>query len=156
MVKKYDIVGAIFCGGKSRKMDEFLSNGLTRIETLVNTLMPFCREIVFVGQIKHIPDSFSHLKIIPNNYDHCGTIGAFEALLNSGLADEYLTAPGDLDKPDPKIFEALMSYGGSYPVVVRYKNKIQPLMGRYPAFLKTLTTQYIAYDNLSMDDFLAT
>ncbi|MGE0267293.1 MAG: molybdenum cofactor guanylyltransferase [Candidatus Omnitrophota bacterium] len=161
MRPKSDITGAVFCGGESRRMGTHkaglvLPGGLTMIEHIVETLSPFCREIVLVGHAKGVPDSLSHLKRIPDNYSHCGPMGGIEALLNSGLADEYLTAPCDLYQPDTKIFEMLLAYEGSCPVVVRYKNQIQPLIGRYPASLKTMATQHIAYNDLAMNHFITT
>lgn len=161
MPKKTKITGAVFCGGESRRMGTHkaglvLPGGLTMIESIVEALAPFCREIVLVGHAKGVPDSLSHLKKIPDNYSHCGPMGGIEALLNSGLADEYLTAPCDLYQPDPKIFELLLAQEGLYPVVVRYKNMVQPLIGRYPASLKTMATQHIAYNDLAMNHFITT
>ncbi|MBP9854327.1 MAG: NTP transferase domain-containing protein [Candidatus Omnitrophica bacterium] len=159
MKKKSNIIGAIFCGRegqKAEKSERSLAHNRILMEEILNTLAPFCKEVVLVGQVKQIPDHFSHLKIVPNNYDHCGHLGNIEALLNSDLAPEYLTAPSDLHNPDPKIFKLLMSHEGQSPVIVSYKNKTHPLIGLYPASLKAIATQHIAYNNLSMDNFLAT
>jgi len=156
---KNNIAGAVFCGGESRRMGThkaglILPSGLTLVENIVHALNPYCREVVLVGHAKGVPDSLSHLKRIPDNYSHCGPMGGLEALLNSDLAEEYLTAPCDLYYPNPKIFEMLLAHDGLYPVVVRYKDQIQPLIGRFPASLKTLATQHIAYNELVMKNFI--
>lgn len=155
------ITGAVFCGGESRQVGQHkagivLSDGLTMVEHIVETLQSFCKEVVLVGHAQGVPDSLSHLKRIPDNYNHCGPMGGMEALLNSGLADEYLTAPCDMYQPGPKIYELLLAHQGLSPVVVRHQNRIEPLIGRFPALLKTVATQHIAYNELAMDSFINT
>lgn len=155
------IVGAILCGGESRRMGYHKagivqSNGLTITENLYEALDPYCQETVLVGHAKGVPDSLAHLKRVPDNYSHCGPLGGLEALLKSKLGDLYIVAPCDLYEPDPRIFELLLMHEQQAPVVIRYQGRVHPLVGIYPSRLQTLAAQHLAYNRLAMRDFIET
>lgn len=155
------IVGAILCGGESRRMGCHKAgitqkNGLTIAENVFQAMDPYCQETVLVGHAQGVPDSLSHLKQIPDNYSHCGPIGGLQALLNSELGDLYMTSPCDLYNADPRIFELLLMHEEQAPVIIQDNGHLHPLIGMFPASLRTLTTQHIAYGDLAMKSFIKT
>ena len=155
------IVGAILCGGEGRqtgshKASHIQKNGLTLVENIHQAVDMYCQETVLVGHAEGVPDSLSHLKHIPDNYSHCGPLGGLEAVLNSQLGDIYMIAPcGDL-AVDPRIYELLLMHEQQAPVVIQTNDGALTPLGIYPGSLRTLTTQHIAYNDLSMEHFLKT
>ena len=153
------IIGAILCGGEGRtagchKAGLVQPNGLTIIENIYNAIDTFCQETVLVGHAQDVPDSLGHLKNVPDNYSHCGPMGALEAILNSDLGDLYMIAPCQEYAADPRIYDLLLMHEKEAPLVVRQAGQTFPLLGLFPANLRTLATQHIAYDTLELNSFL--
>ena len=151
--------GAIFCGGKSRRMNRpkagiVLPSGMTMIEHVYKALKIVCRQVVLVGHCEGAPDSLKHLKRIDDNYHDQGPMGGLEALLSSGLDTEYLVSPCDVVKITPKVFALLTSPGISPPAVIRYKDQMEPLIGLYPTTLLPLVRGHIREGTLAVHELV--
>lgn len=91
------VTGAILSGGKSRRMgvpkaEILLPDGRTMIETVRDTLAEICDEVVLVGA------SFGLLghRIIKDAREDAGPLAGIEALLASGISEQYLVVPCDM------------------------------------------------------------
>lgn len=103
------MIGAILAGGLSTRMGEpkhglRLSDGRTMIEHVADRLLEVCGQIVVVSDDTILPD----VPHIHDNFEKLGPIGGFEALLASGLADEFLVVPCDIPLVTPDILRALL------------------------------------------------
>ncbi|MCA9400245.1 MAG: molybdenum cofactor guanylyltransferase [Candidatus Omnitrophica bacterium] len=130
------MTGAIYCGGKSSRMGQpkevmVLKTGITLIEHVYQTLSVYCSEIVLLGDPRNIPAPLEKLDRIPDNFSDIGPIAGLEALLSSGINDEYLTVPCDLDQINTDVLKILVDAKGNLPIVLRREDQLEPLIGRY-------------------------
>jgi molybdopterin-guanine dinucleotide biosynthesis protein A len=87
--------GAVLAGGSSTRMgatksDLVLPTGGTMIEAVIHTLGEVCAQVVTVGGRSWGP------KAVPDLRSGAGPLGGIEALLASGLDDNYLACPNDI------------------------------------------------------------
>jgi len=87
--------GAVLAGGSSTRMgatksDLVLPTGGTMIEAVIETLAGVCAQVVTVGGRGWGP------KAVPDLRSGAGPLGGIEALLASGLDDNYLACPNDI------------------------------------------------------------
>lgn len=130
------ITGAIFCGGNSSRMGVpkagiLLSNGKTMVEHVYAALSQVCTKVVLVGHAEGVPEPLKDLPRIRDRYSDCGPLGALEALLSSGLNEEYLIAPCDLPWISPEVFQFLLAEGVNAPAILMRGDVAEPLIGRY-------------------------
>ncbi|MCA9398497.1 MAG: molybdenum cofactor guanylyltransferase [Candidatus Omnitrophica bacterium] len=130
------MTGAIFCGGKSSRMGQpkevmVLRSGVTLIEHVYQILSVLCSKIVLLGNPSKIPASLEKLDRIPDNFSDIGPIAGLEAMLSSGIDDEYLTVPCDLDRINVDALKILIDAKGKLPIILRRKDQLEPLIGRY-------------------------
>ncbi len=130
------MTGAIYCGGKSLRMGQpkevmVLKSGVTLIEHVHQNLSVFCSEVVLLGDPHKIPASLEKLARIPDDFSDIGPIAGLEALLSSGIDDEYLTVPCDLDQINVDVLRILIDAEGKLPIILRRKDQLEPLIGRY-------------------------
>lgn len=88
-------MGAILCGGKGRRMGSSKTNlilptGLTMLESVASALGPVCTSVVTVGGDTPGYESVQDLR------QEMGPLAGIEALLASGLDEEYLICPVDM------------------------------------------------------------
>ena len=130
------MTGAIYCGGKSSRMGQpkevmVLKSGITLIEHVYQTLSVLCSKIVLLGNPSKIPASLEKFDRIPDNFSDIGPIAGLEALLSSGIDEEYLTVPCDLDRINVDALKILIDAKGKLPIILRRKDQLEPLIGRY-------------------------
>lgn len=87
--------GAVLAGGSSTRMgatksDLTLPSGGTMIEAVIRTLGEVCAQVVTVGGRGWGPKAVADLR------SDAGPLGGIEALLASGLDDNYLACPNDI------------------------------------------------------------
>lgn len=131
-----NLIGAILCGGKSSRMGQpkeimRLRSGKTLIEHVYNVLSRFCAKVVLSGNPEKLPASIEGLDRIHDRFKNIGPIGGLEALLSSGLAKEFLIIPCDLDQITVDVIRILAKAKGHCPIILRTKDQIEPLLGRY-------------------------
>lgn len=132
-----------------------LSSGLTMLEHVYRALAQVCRQVIFVGHGEGIPDSLRDVPRIADNLPDLGPIGALEALLGCGLDDEYLISPCDLFCVTPEVYAFLIHADGSLPIVLKNKNHLEPLLGRYESAMLPLLRNQIALGRRAMHDLLS-
>ena len=130
------MTGAIYCGGKSSRMGQpkemmVLRSGVTLIEHVYQALSALCSKVVLLGEPLKIPAVLEKLDRVPDNFPDIGPIAGLEALLSSGIGDEYLTVPYDLDQINVDVLKILVDAKGNLPIILRRENPLEPLIGRY-------------------------
>lgn len=91
------IIGAILVGGRSARMGApkhnlTMPDGRPMLDCVHHALAAVCARVVTLGDTLVRPD----LTAIPDRRPGLGPLAGIEALLNSGLADQYLIAPCDV------------------------------------------------------------
>jgi len=152
--------GAIFCGGKSRRMGQpkagvVLPSGQTLIEHVYHIMKSLCRQVVLVGHGQGVPASLQSLPKIEDHYQGIGPIGGLEALLNSNLDSEYLIVPCDLYQLTQEALRPLLDFSLKPLVVLEHQGEIEPMIGRYLAHLLPLVRSQIAQGNFALRDVLS-
>lgn len=132
-----------------------LSSGITLIEQVYLALKDVCREVVLIGHGEGIPESLHSLKRIEDHYKGLGPIGGLEALSSSGLDTEYLVSPCDLFKVNRDVFVFLISQKGMLPIVLKSKNGLEPLVGRYPSSLLPIVRKQVQDKIFALHDLVA-
>lgn len=94
---KWPHTGAILCGGSSSRMgapkhDLKLPGGRTMILTVTDTVEEVCQRIVILGPDAILPD-LPHVHDLRSDQ---GPLAGIEALLSSGLDEQYLVVPCDV------------------------------------------------------------
>jgi molybdopterin-guanine dinucleotide biosynthesis protein A len=93
--EKWPHTGAVLMGGESTRMgvpkeDLQMVDGRTMLETVVQTMEEVCVRVITVGGEErrgpHVPDIRRR----------AGPLGGIEALLASGMDEEYLVCPSDI------------------------------------------------------------
>ena len=95
--KPWPHVAAILTGGRSSRMGVpkagmLLPDGRSMAERTRDTLVPICREVVFLGD----PHGVKGHDRIDDRRPDSGPLAAIESLLESDRAPEYLVVPCDL------------------------------------------------------------
>lgn len=157
--EKWPHTGAILCGGQSRRMGRpkagiVLPGGSALIEHVYRALKAVCRNVVLVGHAEGVPDALGPLARIEDTTKGLGPIGGIEALLSSGVDSKYMIAPCDLFKITDHVFRFLASKEDGRPVVLKNKDRIEPLVGIYPAAMLPLVRDQIKKNRLAMCDLL--
>ncbi len=103
---RFELTGAVLAGGSSRRMGRpkhalELPGGRTMIEAVVSALSHVCRNVVVLG------DADLGLKRIDDLRAGHGPLGGIEALLASGLDEQYLVCPCDVPLITPVILRRL-------------------------------------------------
>lgn len=93
----WDACGAILSGGESTRMGApkaglILPDGRSMIERTRDMLASFCQRVVFVGS----PHGLLGHGVVEDEREGVGPLGAIEALLASGMDEQYLIVPCDL------------------------------------------------------------
>jgi molybdopterin-guanine dinucleotide biosynthesis protein A len=152
-------VGAILCGGAGRRMGRpkagvVLRDGGTMIERVFAAMSAVCREVVLVGGGADLPPPMRRLRRVEDRLPQLGPIGGVEALLASGLDDEYLIAPCDVFLIVPDVFRLLLEPSVRPPAVLERQDtgQIEPLLGRYDASTHSVLLRMIAEDQLAMHE----
>lgn len=95
MSAQWPHTGAVLAGGASSRMgtakgDLVLSTGQTMIDTVIQTLAAVCADVVTVGARS------GRCRFVPDLRSGAGPLGGIEALLASGLDENYLISPNDI------------------------------------------------------------
>jgi molybdopterin-guanine dinucleotide biosynthesis protein A len=116
-----------------------LPDGRPMIEHVLDALQPCCETIAIVGQcsgysVEERPD-LTHL---PDRTPGMGPLSGLEALLASGLGEQYLVVTCDQPLLRPKLLQRLLDQdSGSAPVFFKTADgrEHDPFPGLYPAAL---------------------
>lgn len=104
----WDACGAILSGGGSKRMGApkaglLLPDGRSMIERTRDALASFCQRVVFVGS----PHGIQGHGVVEDERKGVGPLGALEALLASGMDEQYLVVPCDLPLAPPAFLARL-------------------------------------------------
>jgi molybdenum cofactor guanylyltransferase len=121
------ITGAILAGGRSSRMgqpkqDLRLADGRTMIETIAAALDPVCDRVVVVGEC----DSLDNLRRVSDSRLGHGPLGGIEALLASGIDQNYLICPCDLPLMTADFLSMLAKPSPAPATVVRLRGRVEP------------------------------
>ena len=103
------VIGTILAGGMSTRMGEpkhalRLPDGRTMIEHVAGALRQACQRLVIVSSEETMPG----VEHIADNFDQLGPIGGIEALLGSGIGENFLIVPCDMPLLTADILHALL------------------------------------------------
>ena len=99
--------------------------------------------------------SLNLLPRLKDNYKECGPAGGLEALLSSEQASHYLVCPCDVPKVQGHLLELLLKEERkNFPLVLGYEDKIEPLLGIYPASILSLVREHITKKDFAMHHIL--
>ena len=121
------MTGAILAGGRSSRMGRpkqelRLADGRTMVETIAAALKPICRHVVIVGDC----DGLDNLpRICDARPDH-GPLGGIEALLASGIDQNYLICPCDVPLMTADFLSLLARPSAAAATVVRLRSRVEP------------------------------
>ncbi len=159
-LRQRKLTGAVLCGGASSRMGRakhrIVLDGRPMIDYVINALAPLCHRIVILGGAA--PDPLSqdgvhmHIKDLRPGL---GPLGGIEALLASGIDEEYLVCPCDVPRITPEVLEALLVGRNRHATVLRLAGRetIQPLPTRLsscalPAVRRMLDEETLAVSEL--------
>lgn len=99
--------GVVLVGGQNRRMgaekaDLRLPSGLTMLESTISVLSQVCAHTVVVGGKGQSGPAITDLRV-----GH-GPLGGIEALLASGIDDEFLVVPTDMPYLNPELLRRLI------------------------------------------------
>ncbi|MHC5003699.1 MAG: molybdenum cofactor guanylyltransferase [Planctomycetota bacterium] len=120
--------GAILAGGASRRMGTSkhsvrLDDGRTMLERVAAALRPVCGAIVVVGPPSAAPAGVRHVE---DRRPGLGPLAGVEALLASGLAEQYLVCPCDLPCVTTELLAVIASPAPSLATVLRIEGEDRP------------------------------
>lgn len=106
MSTKWPHTGAVLAGGDSTRMgtakgDLILPSGRAMIEAVIQTLAEVCADVVTVG------GRFREREAVADLRSGSGPLGGIEALLASGLDENYLICPNDIPLISPGLARRL-------------------------------------------------
>jgi molybdopterin-guanine dinucleotide biosynthesis protein A len=113
--------GAILVGGRSTRMGAdkaslILRDGRTMLEHVATALRTICDRIVLVGEVAGQVVEYA---TIADSRPGAGPLGGIEALLGSGVADEYLVCPCDVPDITPHVLRELLKHRDAPATVLR-------------------------------------
>lgn len=108
MTEPWPHTGAVLAGGESTRMgvlkeDLLLPDGGSMIGSVLRTLEEVCARVVTVGGGQWRQAN------VPDLRHGVGPLGGIEALLASGVDEEYLVCPSDVPLITPKLIRRLTS-----------------------------------------------
>jgi molybdopterin-guanine dinucleotide biosynthesis protein A len=106
MAELWPHTGAVLAGGSSTRMgvpkeDLLLPGGMSMIGRVIQTLEKVCARVVTVGGEHMVQQNVLDLR------HGAGPLGGIEALLASGLDDNYLVCPSDIPLITPELVRRL-------------------------------------------------
>ncbi len=104
--EKWPHIGAVLTGGASRRMGTAKANlvlptGQTMIEAVIQVVADVCTDVVTVGS------SVGGRRFVADLRSGAGPLGGIEALLASGLDQNYLICPNDIPMLSPDLVRRL-------------------------------------------------
>jgi molybdopterin-guanine dinucleotide biosynthesis protein A len=135
-----NVTGAILAGGRSTRMGEpkhsmRLPDGRTMIEHVAEGLRSVCRGMVIVGGPESPRHAWTHVSVRDLRPD-CGPLGGIEALLASGIDEQYMVVPCDVPLMSGDVLELLISANPQAVAVVfrrEGEDEFDPLPARIAA-----------------------
>jgi molybdopterin-guanine dinucleotide biosynthesis protein A len=137
-------VGAILAGGQSLRMGQPkegvpLPDGRPMIEHVMDALQPCCATIAIIGQCRgYSVEEQPSLIHLPDRVPGLGPLSGLEALLASGLGDQYLVLTCDQPLLRPELLQRLLNHeSGGAPVFFKTAEgrEYDPFPGLYPTKL---------------------
>ena len=133
-----------------------LDSGLSMIEHVYLALSKVCSRIVFVGHAEGVPQSVLCRGVqVTDEIPNLGPLGAVDALLSSGVAEQYLITPCDLFQVRPELYRLLLRGSTKSAVILRHQERVEPLIGLYSTQLLPLVREQMSRQQLSMRGLLA-
>ncbi len=154
--------GAILTGGRSSRMGKdkagiMLRDGRTMIEYVYDALASVCRQVVLAGHSMGLPDRMKDITIVQDRWKDSGPLAGMEALLSTGMDNEYLVAACDLPFINTELLKLLLSDTVSPPVIFKPVGDAHavPLVLRitvqeYDEVLKALTSRRLRINDLML------
>src|SRR5688572_7000787 len=120
------ITGAILIGGRSRRMGTpkhqlSLRDGRTMLEHVLEPMQSVCSDVVIVDST-HGTHAGPH-RVLLDHRPGLGPLGAIEALLASGIDDEYLICPCDLPLMSEAVLRLLLQGDDAHAMILRLNNR---------------------------------
>lgn len=159
------VTGAIFCGGKSTRMGRSkagmkLPSGKTMIRHVFDVLSEACPRVVLAGSKDGVPtELLRQAELIPDNVPDAGPLAGIEALLASGIDNEYLIVPCDLACLDGVLLQLLLGEDVSAPAVLSHFSQdasqeyLEPLIARYSVAQLPAARECLKSGDYSMHHF---
>ena len=125
----HSITGAILIGGRSSRMGLpkyaiMLQDGRSMLEHVLQTLASVCTEVVLVDGSGALRDG--RQRVVIDQRPNLGPLGAIEALLASGIDDEYLICPCDVPLMSQHALEALLQERVGLATILRLSHRAEP------------------------------
>ncbi|MCA9403403.1 MAG: molybdenum cofactor guanylyltransferase [Candidatus Omnitrophica bacterium] len=108
-----------------------LGSGKPMIVHVYDILKTCCARVVLAGCPPDLPADLMDVPRIPDRIPDAGPIGGLEALLASGIDEEFLVVPCDLPLLQAETLRLLCAAHGKLPVVLSTAKTVQPLVARY-------------------------
>ncbi len=153
---KWDHTGAILAGGKSSRMGMpkegvKLQDGRPMIEHVIKPLKEVCKKVVIIGNCEgYKPNPKENIEIIPDNFAGRGPLSGLEALLASGIDDEYLVVSCDQPLLTSDLLILLTREKTVLPRFFLTDEEFNPFPGIYPKSWKDKIRDSIKNKNLSL------
>ena len=153
-IYKWEHTGAILAGGKSSRMGS-LKEGIKlldkrpMIEHVIEPLKEVCKKVVIVGKCEgYVPSE--DIEIIPDNIAGRGPLSGIEALLDSGIDNEYLVVSCDQPLVTSDLLVLLTREKTMLPRFFLTPEEFNPFPGVYPESWKNKIKDAIENENLSL------
>lgn len=133
------VTGAILLGGKSSRMGTpkhlvALGDGRTMAAHVADALREVCGRIVVVGSAHGLESVGFEAERVSDLRPGFGPLGGIEALLASGIDDEYLVCPCDLPGVTAEVLRALLEETEAASTILRVSGDVAlPLPARISA-----------------------
>lgn len=136
--KKRPLIGGIILDGHHRSAAGgkiVLGDGREMIEHVIDTLLKICNKVIIAGSVlpPHLPEK-DRVIFVPNNYKEDSQLAGIEAILASGLSNDYLIAASNQPFLEEDLLRELISSTNNMPCFFEVPGftRIQPLPGYFP------------------------
>jgi molybdenum cofactor guanylyltransferase len=147
------LTGAILAGGRSSRMGQpkqeiVLADGRMMIEHVADALMAACDQVVIVGRTAAMP----RLRRVRDLRPGMGPLSGIEALLASGIGEQYLVCACDVPRITPELLSMLTERRDEPATVFRTRGAegIEPLPMRISSDALPIVREQIDARRLSL------
>ncbi len=157
---KFDGLGAILAGGKSRRMGVpkaamRMPDGRRMLDAAILALAPLCRRIVMIGgESDWLESAPARVEFLPDSHPGEGPLAAIETALSRYSPYDLLVVGCDQPFLAPDLLQQLIHQKSARPTVFGERNELQPLPGYYPAALLPLIRDALGDGIRSIRTFL--
>ena len=151
------LAGVVLAGGKSRRFgtDKALVNlnGRTLLAATVETLLPFCQEVIIVT---NSPQAHAHpaARLVGDAFPGKGSLGGVYSGLSAAAASRCLAVACDMPFLNPAVIGYLAALDGDHDVIIpRLHAHVEPLHAIYSRSCLPFMRELLDRGNLKIIDF---